>query len=457
MIDAARHPLWWDAIAVSKNRATLDSDISTDVAIVGAGYTGLWTAYYLQQRAPELNIVIIDANTVGFGASSRNGGWCSALFPTSITKLAKDFGGLQAIAMQQALIDNLDEIERVVSVERIDCDFVRSGTIMAARNKVQVQRAKQDVVDLHRFGFAGEHLNFLMSDELLQRIKMTNMYAGTFTPHCATIQPAKLVHSLAEIVERHGATIYEHTTATSINRGMVTTTCGTISARFVIRATEGFTKSLSRNKRTLLPLYSLMIATESLPESMWNEIGLHQRETFSDYRNLLIYGQRTADNRLAFGGRGARYHFGSAIKPEFDQVGSVHAALRKTLTELFPTLEDVKITHTWGGPLGVPRDWMPSVNFDKYRGLASAGGYVGDGVSASNLAGRTLADLITKQRTPITHLPWVNHRGKPWEVEPFRWIGTNLGVAAAKRADVVEAKRNKPSKFSSLVARFTGH
>ena len=457
MRDALAQPLWWDALVGQNQRPPLHGNISTDVAIIGAGYTGLWTAYYLQQVAPELQITIIDANTVGYGASSRNGGWCSALFPTSLEKLAKKFGGMQAIAMQQAMLDNLDEVERVINDENIDCDFARGGTIVPARNKVQADRARKEIVDLHRWGFADHHYRFLAADEITQRINMTNVYTATYTPYCAALHPAKLVRSLAEIVEQRGAQIYENTAAASIRPNTVHTNHGTIDARFIVRATEGFTANLKGTKRALMPLYSLMIATEPLSESVWNEIGLHERETFSDYRNLIVYGQRTADNRIAFGGRGARYHFGSAIKPEYDQAHSVHTALHEALIELFPSLVDTRITHAWGGPLGVPRDWMPSVGLDKSTGLAWAGGYIGDGVSTSNLAGRTLADLITRQRTALTKLPWVNYQNQTWEPEPLRWIGANLGIAAAKHADATESKRNKESRLSGIVANLTGH
>jgi opacity protein-like surface antigen len=174
-----------------------------------------------------------------------------------------------------------------------------------------------------------------------------------------------------------------------------------------------------------------MMATEPLSAQVWDQIGLAQRETFGDFRNLIIYGQRTADNRFAFGGRGAPYHFGSSIKDEYDQHSEVHPALLGVLAELFPVVADAKVTHTWGGPLGVARDWMASAGLDRKTGIAWAGGYVGDGVGTTNLSGRTLADLITNQETPITKLPWVNHKSPNWEIEPLRWIGANAGLQYA--------------------------
>jgi glycine/D-amino acid oxidase-like deaminating enzyme len=232
----------------------------------------------------------------------------------------------------------------------------------------------------------------------------------------------------------------------------VRTPYGDLRAEVVVRATEGFTARLAGHRRTLAPVYSLMVATEPLPAELWQRIGLAERETFADLRHLIIYGQRTADGRLAFGGRGAPYHFGSAIRPGYDQVPDVFRALRQTLRELLPATGDVGFSHAWGGPLGIARDWHPSVGLDRSTGLAWAGGYVGDGVAASNLAGRTLAELILRSEGELGTLPWVNHRSPRWEPEPLRWLGANLGLRAMGWADRREAV-GAESRLAGLVNR----
>ena len=171
---------------------------------------------------------------------------------------------------------------------------------------------------------------------------------------------------------------------------------------------------------------------------------------------MIIYGQRTADGRIAFGGRGAPYHYGSTVRPAFDSEPAVHALLRQTLTELFPELADARFTHAWGGPLGIPRDWHSSVGLDRATGLAWAGGYVGDGVATTNLAGRTLADLITGADTPLTRLPWVGHRSPRWEPEPLRWLGVNAGLWTMKLADRSETRRGRPSRVAGAMGRLLG-
>ena len=214
-----------------------------------------------------------------------------------------------------------------------------------------------------------------------------------------------------------------------------------------MQATEAFTGSLAGNRRRLVPIYSLMVATEPLPDDVWDAIGLRDRETFTDGRHLIVYGQRTADGRLAFGGRGAPYHFGSAIRPEFDRDDRVFSLIEHTLRSLFPQLGDARITHRWGGPLAAPRDWMASVGFDRSTGLGWAGGYVGDGVSTTNLAGRTLADLVLGRETELTSLCWVNHRSPRWEPEPLRWLGVNAGTLVADLADRSEFRTGRRARW----------
>jgi glycine/D-amino acid oxidase-like deaminating enzyme len=270
------------------------------------------------------------------------------------------------------------------------------------------------------------------------------------------VHPARLVRGLARSVERHGGTIHEQTAVERIEPGVVTTSRGRVRADVVVRATEGYTSGLPGRRRTLAPVYSLMLATEPLPPAVLDEVGLRSRETFTDHRHLVIYGQRTADGRIAFGGRGAPYHWGSRTRPEYEREPTVFAALHEILVELLPALRDAAVTHTWGGPLGLPRDWCPSVGLDRGTGLAWAGGYVGDGVATSNLAGRTLADLIVERASDLTALPWVGHRSPRWEPEPLRWLGVNAGLAAMSTADGFEERTGRPARRADLVGRFLG-
>jgi glycine/D-amino acid oxidase-like deaminating enzyme len=454
----ARISHWMSTVAEPLTpRAPLPGDRDADVALVGAGYTGLWTAYYLARADPGLRIVVLEREIAGYGASGRNGGWCSALLPTSTPALARRHGRDAAIAMHRAMQDTVREVGRIVAAEGIDCHWRAGGTVMLARTTAQLRRAREEVAQAREYGFGPDDLVLLDALEAGGHCSAVGVLGGTYTPHCAAVHPARLVRGLARAAERYGVTIYERTPVTAIRSGAAVTPIGTVRAPVVVRATEGYTPNLPGQRRTVAPVYSLMIATEPLPETVWQRIGLAQRQTFSDYRHLIIYGQRTADDRLAFGGRGAPYHFRSRIRPEYDRDPRVFASLRHALAELFPVLgPDVPLADRWGGPLGVPRDWSASVGLDRGSGLAWAGGYVGDGVGAANLAGRTLADLIRGERSALTTLPWVGHRSPRWEPEPLRWLAVNAGLRVMSAADAVETRSGRPSRPAAVLGRLLG-
>jgi glycine/D-amino acid oxidase-like deaminating enzyme len=444
--------LWLDQVGAAQLRAPLLKNHTVDAAIVGAGYTGLWTAYHLLKAEPSLKVALIERETAGFGASGRNGGWCSALFAAPHDKIARKYGNDAALAMQRAMIETVDEVGRTCAEEGIDCDFHKGGTLVFATAPAHVGRVQEIVADAHSHG---ENYEWLNEPDASRRIALPNLGAA-HTPDCARIQPAKLARGLAAVVEDMGAQIFEQTTATRIEERKVHLESVEINAKYVVRATEGYTARLPQLRRRIAPLYSLMIATEPLPSSFWSEVGWHGRETFTDGRHLLIYAQRTADDRIAFGGRGAPYHFGSRIDPSFDLEPAVFDELHRVLLQLFPAASDASITHRWGGPLGVPRDWFSSVGLDRSTGLAWAGGYVGDGVSTANLAGRTLRDLILERETELTSLPWVGHMSRSWEPEPFRWMGINMALRTMAAADRSEERTGHASKRGSAIKRAVG-
>ena len=393
----------------------------------------------------------------GFGASGRNGGWCSALFPASWGKIAKGASREAAVAMQREMFRTVDEVGAVVAAEGLDVHWAKGGTTTLARTPVQLERARAEIDHAREWGFGEEDYRWLSASEAEASVGASDVLGGTFTPHTAAIHPARLARGLAQVVERLGVTLHEGTAVTSIEPGVVRTTHGSVRAPFVLRATEGYTAELPGHKRDVVPVYSLMLATEPLPEAFWAEAGMSSRPTFADYRHLIIYGQRTADGRFAFGGRGAPYHFGSTIDARFDREPAVFDELHRVLVELFPALAGAAVTHTWGGPLGITRDWYASCGLDRATGLGWAGGYVGDGVGTANLAGRTLADLVLGEDSELVRLPWVNHRSRRWEPEPLRFLGVNAGLQVMSSADHVENRTGRPSRRADLMNKVLGH
>ncbi|TQL53334.1 NAD(P)/FAD-dependent oxidoreductase [Subtercola boreus] len=465
------------ALDVATDRSAATSDLAADVCIIGAGLTGLWTAYYLAKSDPALRVVVLEKETVGFGASGRNGGWCSALFPRSAASLERTHGFEAAVAMRRAMVATVAEVGRVTSLESIDCDFEQGGTLTFAMSPVQVAAARAEVEEAERFGVDRlTYTAFARGPYPVTTGHPAGALGATHDPACARLHPGKLVHGLAAVVERLGVHIHEHTEVVSWAPGRVTfraaaaatsgtsTGTSTVAADRIVIATEAYGAQLPGVGRRILPLYSLMIATRPLPDEFWQTAGIAHGNTFSDYRHLLIYGQRTADNRFAFGGRGARYHWGSSIRPAFDSVDRVFDHLRDTLVDLFPGAFDAEITHRWGGPIGVPRDWHASASFNPRTGIAYAGGYVGDGLSTTNLAGRTLSALMTGHDPSVVPpgadlrtLPWVNHLSPRWEPEPLRFAGSNLGLASADLADREERMTGRPSRVARLLGPLTGH
>jgi glycine/D-amino acid oxidase-like deaminating enzyme len=443
--------LWFDQLpGPIVPRPALSGDTTADVAIIGGGLTGLWTAYYLQAADPSLRVVVLESEIAGFGASGRNGGWCSALYPVSIATLAGEVGREAAVAQYLAMRHSVGEVARVAGAEKIDADLAVGGTIVLARSATQLARARHEAQEAEDYGL---EIALLSADDARKRLAATEVLGATYTPHCAALQPAKLVRGLADAVEARGATVYERSRVEQVEPHLLRTAAGSVRAEVVVRATEGYTAQLAGSHRAVAPVYSLIVATEPLPDAVWDDIGLRERETFSDHRHLIIYGQRSADGRMVFGGRGAPYHLGSRIRPSYDRDPRVFASLEQTLHQLFPVLRQAEITHRWGGPLGIARDWHASVGLRD--GFGWAGGYVGDGVSTTNLAGRTLADLITARDTDLTRLPWVGHRSRNWEPEPLRWLGANAGLRAMTWADHAE-RRGRPSRAAKLVNAMMG-
>jgi glycine/D-amino acid oxidase-like deaminating enzyme len=457
MRDYRQFSFWLDSVPDDLTpRPALDSDIDVDVAIVGAGYTGLWTAYYLATADPSLRIAIVESEIAGFGASGRNGGWASALFSADSDKLERRFGRNASLALQRAMFATVDEIGRVATSERLDIHFAKGGTLSVATNPAHLQTLKAELAHHRKRGFSEEDYRWMDAATAAQRVDVAGSLGGAYTPHCAAIHPARLARGLARAVESRGVRIFEQTPALALDPGAVRAPGGRVRADVVVRATEAYTSGLPGLRRSVLPIYSLMIATEPLPQSFWDGVGWQGRETLTDGRHLLIYAQRTADGRIAMGGRGAPYHYSSSIDDAFDRDPSVFAGLHSGLRKLFPGLGDASITHRWGGPIAVARDWISSVGLDRRSGLAWAGGYAGDGVSTANLAGRTLRDLVLERDTELVRLPWVNHRSRQWEPEPLRWLGARAAQLAVASADGAERRSGRPARRTSLVARLIG-
>jgi glycine/D-amino acid oxidase-like deaminating enzyme len=443
---------WYRDVPVSARRDPLPGDRAVDVAVVGGGFTGLWAAYYLKRADPALDIAVIEREFAGFGASGRNGGWLSSRFAGSLERYAKASGRAAVLALMRAMRHTVDEVVAVARAEGIDADIVNNGVLFVARSPAQLRRLREDVAYHRSWGETEEHIRILERDELETRVRVEGALAATHSPDTACVQPAKLVRGLAAAVERLGVRIFEQTTARAIAPRTVHTDRGTVTASHVLRCLEGFTASIEGQRRAWLPMNSSMVVTEPLPDAAAARIGWRNRELLGDFAHAYMYAQRTADGRIALGGRGRPYRYASRTDDNGRTQDATVAALTRLLHTLFPAAAQVPIAHAWCGVLGVPRDWCTTVTYDRATGIGAAGGYVGNGVAATNLAGRTLADLVLGVDSELTRLPWVDRRVRKWEPEPIRWLGVHAMYAMYRHADRREYR--SASGATNAVARF---
>jgi len=448
---------WWSSIGgPTARRAPLGGALEADVAIVGAGYTALWTAYYLKRASPQLEIVLLEREVAGFGASGRNGGWVSGFFSGAPRSYERGRRAGAYVALQREMFKTVDEVAAVLSEHRIDAGLVKGGRLAVALDAAQLQRLQAEIAHARRLGLAEQDLRMLGAAELSQRVRVAGALGGSFSPHAARVHPARLLSGLAGVVEGMGVRIYEHTRVLEVRPGEAVTAVGPVRARWVVRATEGYTASLRGQRRALVPMNSSMIVTEPLGEAVWQQIGWQGGEVLSDLAHVYAYLQRTEDGRIAIGGRGVPYRYGSRTDGRGATAPRTVASLQRKLAQLFPPVGSAAIEHAWSGVLGVPRDWCPSIAADPARGLARAGGYVGEGVAASNLAGRTLCDLLLGRESALTALPWVGHASRAWEPEPLRWGAIRSVYSLYRTADRSEAARGRPSRLARLVDAASG-
>ncbi|BFV60507.1 FAD-dependent oxidoreductase [Kitasatospora sp. CMC57] len=451
---------WYSSIGLPVPRPGLTGGTDVDVCIVGGGYTGLWTAYYLKKADPGLRVTVLEQRVCGYGASGRNGGWLYNGF-AGRGAFARRYGADRARAMQRAMDDSVREVVDTAAAEGIDADIARGGVLEVARTPAQLTRLLAFAAEERTYG--EDELIVLSAAETTARIRVDGVLGGTWTPHGARIQPAKLAQGLARVVQDLGVVIHEGTEVTAVHpatagrRARAETAAGTVTADYVLRATEGFTARLRGERRTWLPMNSAMIVTERLPDSFWAGTGWQGHEVLGDFAHAYMYAQRTADDRIALGGRGVPYRFGSRTDTDGTTQQRTVDQLRDVLHRFFPGIADARIDQAWAGVLGVPRDWCATVELDRATGLGWAGGYVGSGVTTTNLAGRTLRDLVLGDRTELTGLPWVGHTVRRWEVEPLRWLGVHGLYAAYHAADRQEAAgRATTSPIARLADRISG-
>ena len=417
-----RESFWLDSIEESLDPLpTLEQELRCDVVIVGAGFGGLWTAYFLKQNAPDLDLVILEKEIAGFGASGRNGGACSAWWDPIYAWLKDPQTREAAVRLHQGLIDTVARIGSIAAAEGFDCDFSHEGLIVTAANEQEARPFARALHVMAKHGFAAPDYQLLDRDETRKRIGTDGAHASFFTPHTATVQPARLARGLADAVRAKGVRLFERSPVRRIGQDGVVTERGRVRAGTVVMAAEAYVSQIAGFERRLAPIHSRMIATEPLDAALREQIGLTRSCSFAMAADG--YGQLTADGRIAFGARGD-YYFGSRIRSDFGPETRESNRIRELLLGYFPALRGVHVTHGWGGPMGFARDEKPFVFLDQKRRFGWTGGFGPAGVAPACLAGETLADLVLGRNTPRVEAPWViSALPRVWEPEPLRWLG----------------------------------
>jgi glycine/D-amino acid oxidase-like deaminating enzyme len=460
MTDYSKYSFWLETCGEPLvPRPALATSIDVDVAILGGGYTGLWTAYYLLRSNPELKVAVFEKEIVGFGASGRNGGWCSSKFPVTPGMLEHRYGRERARDLMLAMNATVEEVGRVCAEENINAHFHKGGILTLARGDHQLPALQSAFEAYSRLGLQ-EQYQLLSAGQAQERVRATNVRGALYAKENASIHPARLIRGLARAVERRGGTIYEQTAVTNFAGGSsprLITAAGEVRAnRAIVLAGESYLSRLSKLHRSLLPVYSLIALTAPLTEAQWDAIGWRDRESLASCNYTVDYLTRTADGRILFGSRGAPYRFGSKISDDQDRHSHTHHRIQETVVEWFPVLNGVAFTHHWGGPVGMPRDWMPMTAFDPATKIATARGYTGQGVSTTNLTGRVLAELISGRRTELSQLPIAQRHSPLWEPEPLRWIAVRYMQNAFLRIDAAGKKgqsKPKDAAFAEYLGR----
>ena len=420
-------------------RKPISKNDSFDVVVIGAGFSGLWSAFHLKQFQPNLKIAVLEKEYVGFGASGRNGGWASAEYPTSSNRLIKENGLESYKNLRTAITKSIDEIGEIAKSNNWQIDYAKGGALVFARGNAQLSRISKEIDEEHQL------LNKSQTTDLLN---IPSALGSVFTPHCAALNPFKLVRALADHLEKLGVMIYEQSSVSEIRDKQVEVNGFNVNCTFSIRATEAFTPRKWMGNRQI-PIYSLMVATEPLSNEVVKEIRNTQRATFQEACHLITYAQITGDNRLALGGRGVRYKLFSRLSERSEIDNRMHSALEKRARSWFPQITDAKFEYRWGGAVALTRRWQAYLNFDQATGRAEIGGYVGDGVTLSYLVAKTLAEKMSNIKT--ANLPFIDQGIGRWEPEPIRYLAVNAGFKATVLADYEEKITNRPSLLASII------
>ncbi len=402
----------------------LQGEVRADVAVIGGGYTGLATALNLRLDEPTLKVAVLEAHSVGYGASGRNGGFNMTLFGLEPAVTKALFGQARTVEAHRYMERAVDYVRELVERHHMRSDYEHPGFLRVATTPGFVRRIQHDMELLTQMGISG--LEWWEADRLRQEVDSPLFLGAWWEPRCGLLDPAKHARELKRVAEEAGATIYEHTPVESIERAedfALQVPGGRLRADRLVFATNAYSHLFPQLRHKQVPAFTHMIVTEPLSAERLATIGWKHRQGLEDARNFVHYFRLTADNRLAMGGSDVTISFGRGMAR--DDNGRIYSDLERDITRLFPGLRGARIADRWGGPVSVPIDMAPAIGFAGDRRAVYSLGCVGHGVSMTHLNGRTIADLLLGKETDLTRVWFVNRRTIPWPPEPLRFVASH--------------------------------
>ncbi|ANF33299.1 FAD-dependent oxidoreductase [Leifsonia xyli] len=430
----SRQAVFWTEDAPGDHYPRLRGDLGCDLAVVGGGYTGLWTALLAKREDPDARVVVLEGRRIGWAASGRNGGFCEASLThgdeNGRTRWPGEFDELQRLGMR-----NLDEIEATVAELGLDAEFERNGALDVATEVYQV-------ADLR--SAAGAEADFLDRDAVQALVHSPTYQAGLLRHRdSALVHPAKLARALARACVDAGVEIFEHSPVGSIGDGTVLETpTGTLRSKRTALATNVFPSLLRRNRLATVPVYDYVLMTEPLSASQLASIGWKGRFGIGDSANQFHYYRLTADNRILFGGYDAVYHYGGRVRSEYEDRPATFQRLASHFFTTFPQLEGLTFTHRWAGAIDTCSRFCAFFGSARQGTVAYAAGYTGLGVAATHFGAQVMLDLLSGRTTERTSLEMVRTRPLPFPPEPAASLGINLTRWSLDAADHRAGHRN---------------